>query len=304
LGDAQRELGLHADRANVLAARIATLNRELAGTGEATASHAAVLTQRTAALNELAREVDVRTYGDSDGMLHVTLAQGQALVNGTTSQTLSVDAVPGGGVKLGGTDVTQSITTGAIGGIIAARDATILPALSRLDSLAAGLAATVNQQHKLGFDLNGVAGTDIFATGPATGPGTVARGLQFLLSDGAQIAAAATPAPGDGANAQALAALADNPGTVTTGATLSSYTAAASALSYQAGTASQKVQEAQATAGALHDQAVAAREALSGVSLDEEAADMIRYQRAYQASARFLATVDQLLSDLVNSLGK
>ncbi len=304
LGDAQRELALHADRVNDLSDRIAALNRELAGTGGATASHAAVLTRRTALLDELAREVNVSTYVDSDEMLHVTLAQGQALVSGADAHHLAVDAIPGGGISLGTADVTAVLTGGAMGGILAARDATILPALARLDALASGLATSVNAQHHAGFDLAGNPGGDVYSVAASTGPGTVARSLKFLLSDGAQVAAGGAAAPGDGANAKALAALAADTSTVTTGTTPSSFSGAAAALSYATGSAAQKAQDDRATAGALNDQAVAAREALSGVSLDEEATDMIRYQRAFEASSRFLSTVSDLLSELIDSLGK
>ncbi|MEE8142885.1 MAG: flagellar hook-associated protein FlgK [Planctomycetota bacterium] len=44
------------------------------------------------------------------------------------------------------------------------------------------------------------------------------------------------------------------------------------------------------------------REALSGVNIDEEAINLIRFQRAYQASARFLNVVDRLLETLINSV--
>ena len=44
------------------------------------------------------------------------------------------------------------------------------------------------------------------------------------------------------------------------------------------------------------------RESVSGVNLDEEAANLILYQRAYEASARYLGVVDQMLNVLVNGL--
>ena len=39
---------------------------------------------------------------------------------------------------------------------------------------------------------------------------------------------------------------------------------------------------------------------MTGVSVDEEAVKMIAYQRAFQASARFISTIDELLNTLVN----
>ena len=49
----------------------------------------------------------------------------------------------------------------------------------------------------------------------------------------------------------------------------------------------------------VHDQAVAARDQVSGVSLDQEAADLIRYQQAYQASAKILQIASQLFDSIL-----
>ena len=46
------------------------------------------------------------------------------------------------------------------------------------------------------------------------------------------------------------------------------------------------------------------RDSVSGVSLDEEAASMMRFQRAYEANARFFSTVDQTLSVLFSIVGR
>lgn len=46
------------------------------------------------------------------------------------------------------------------------------------------------------------------------------------------------------------------------------------------------------------------RDTVSGVSLDEEMADLVRYQRAYQAASRVFSVVDDLLDTVVNSLGR
>jgi flagellar hook-associated protein 1 FlgK len=50
----------------------------------------------------------------------------------------------------------------------------------------------------------------------------------------------------------------------------------------------------------VHTQAVEARDAVGGVSLDEEAANLIRYQQAYQANARVMQTATTLFEALLN----
>jgi flagellar hook-associated protein 1 FlgK len=46
------------------------------------------------------------------------------------------------------------------------------------------------------------------------------------------------------------------------------------------------------------------RESMSGVSLDEEAAELMKFQRAYQASARVISIIDSMLDTVVNGMGR
>ena len=52
----------------------------------------------------------------------------------------------------------------------------------------------------------------------------------------------------------------------------------------------------------LLDQAMAARESVSGVNLDEEAANLIRYQQAYQAAAQVVTVANSLFDTLLNAV--
>jgi flagellar hook-associated protein FlgK len=56
---------------------------------------------------------------------------------------------------------------------------------------------------------------------------------------------------------------------------------------------------AQSALKVVYDQAVSARDAVSGVSLDEEAADLVRYQQAYQAAAKILQVASQLFDSVL-----
>jgi flagellar hook-associated protein 1 len=50
----------------------------------------------------------------------------------------------------------------------------------------------------------------------------------------------------------------------------------------------------------VHNQAVSSRDQVSGVSLDKEAADLIRYQQAYQASAKVMQMASQLFDTVLH----
>lgn len=54
----------------------------------------------------------------------------------------------------------------------------------------------------------------------------------------------------------------------------------------------------------LLDQSIAARESVSGVNLDEEAAALIRFQQAYQAAAQVISTANELFQTLINAVGR
>jgi len=65
-----------------------------------------------------------------------------------------------------------------------------------------------------------------------------------------------------------------------------------------------QAQRSQATARVLTDNLADRRESVSGVSLDEEMTSIIRFQRAYQASARAMSTTDEMLDTLINRAGR
>ena len=70
------------------------------------------------------------------------------------------------------------------------------------------------------------------------------------------------------------------------------------------GADSYSVQRQRDTSAALVQAADGRRQEISGVSMDEEMAGMIRFQRGYQASARAMSTVDELLDVLINRTGR
>ena len=132
------------------------------------------------------------------------------------------------------------------------------------------------------------------------------RRLSILtLVAGAELAAAAEdPAnpghptgPGDGAIARAIAQIAD--AAVLAGDTITisdRYRMMIGQLGLQASHAEASADASRTMVSHLQDR----RDSVSGVSLDEEASNMIRYQRAYQAAAKMITVVDQMIETLLN----
>lgn len=296
------------DEINSITATIAGLNARVAaasvgGLGE----KELLLDQRQVALERLAELIDVSYYETEAGSLTVTSGSGLPLVLGDSSNTLSAERSALDGlyrVRLGESDITSRIESGKLGGLVQARDGMIAGYLEHLDNLAATLIEQVNVQHALGTDLNGLPGGSFFTpfTQPVPGSNQGAAGaVSLAFSDPRLIAAAALGAgPGSNANARALSDLRDQAFAGTQNLSLTQYY---SRLVYQVGSDSRLARDDLATQGHLLIQLQNQRDSLTGVNLDEEAVNILRYQKAYEASARIIQVWDELSDEIVHLLG-
>jgi flagellar hook-associated protein 1 FlgK len=230
---------------------------------------------------------------------------GQSLVNGVTAKTNLV-AVPNAGnsnyvdIKYGtAAGPAATIGTSGIDGRLTARDTLIPQYQTQLNTLAANLISATNTIHATGFDLTGTAGGQFF-TGTTAGNINVSAAIQ---ANPALIAASNTAgSQGNNETALAIAKLQTQmspplpSGTVTTDA-------AYNALVARLGTDTRSAGNQMDTQKSLVDLLQRRRESTSGVSLDEEAVNMVRYQRAYEAAARVMTTYDEMLDKLINSTG-
>lgn len=137
-------------------------------------------------------------------------------------------------------------------------------------------------------------------------PGTPITGAGWSLTlDGTPVAGdrfslARTPArASDNTNARQLAGV-DARGLLDGGAL--DLTTGLSAMTARAGGEARHAGMNLDAQQAIHDQAIADREATSGVNLDEEAADLLRYQQAYQAAAQVIATADTMFQTLLGAV--
>ncbi|MCG8323953.1 MAG: flagellar hook-associated protein FlgK [Thiotrichales bacterium] len=121
--------------------------------------------------------------------------------------------------------------------------------------------------------------------------GVPADGDQFVIENN-------TNANGDNRNALKLAGLQSQP--LLIGAT-ATYQDAYGQMVAEGGTRARQAEITSLAVGALLEQSIEAREALSGVNLDEEAANMLKFQQAYQAAAQMIATADRLFQQLINA---
>jgi flagellar hook-associated protein 1 len=285
---------------NGLTSQIAAVNLQVASATTSGQNAGPFIDQRQQLINQLSNLVDVSSIDAGNGSLTLTTSSGAPLVVGDQSFALSAQADPATGLQhifSQGNDITSKITSGELGGQLQIRDQEIPAIQSSLDTLAAGLANSVNSQNQAGFDLNGAAGGNIFAPPPANGVGAAAS-LTVTLTDPSKIAASAGPAPGsagDNTNANALLALQNQ--SIIAGQTPLNYY---SGLVFKIGNNVSSAENNQQSGGQVLQQLQNLQGGVSGVDINEEAANLVRYQNAYTASAQVSSVIDSLLLTTIN----
>jgi flagellar hook-associated protein 1 FlgK len=299
--EADAQVGGTVEEINSLVGRIGALNRTIA-----TSSADSALTpkdEQALLVRQLSELVDVTALSRSDGGVDISVGHGRPLVVGVSVYELDAAAtLPGGyrALSTGGFSITSEITGGKLGGLLQARDATIPGYVAQLDDLAYEVAQQVNALHTTGYDQSGTAGGAFFTfSTPPTGHAGAAAALTLdaaIAADGSTIAAAGIPEAGDNQVARALAALRD--ARVLGGGT-ATMSDAWGQLVYRVGRDVRTAQTSQASRSEIVNQVEGLRDAVSGISLDEEATQMLRFQRAYEANARFFRAIDQTLDLLM-----
>ncbi len=262
--------------------------------------------QRDLVLKELSELIDINSFEDATGGVTVSVASGQVLVEGTHTYNLSTQANAFGlqdvfWVDSSGSTVTitNDISKGKLKGWLDARDVDINNTLNQLDTMAQNLMVEVNTLHAAGYGLDGSTGNDFF-TGAATAAGIQVNPL--IASDTNLIAAAEgfnlVPGdkPGDNGNAIAIANLQQtqtmNGNTATFGAYYDSMVSATGLAVQQAGLHYEHQSQ-------MVLQLDNYRESISGVSIDEETVNLIKYQKAYQAAAKLINTADEMMETVL-----
>ena len=155
---------------NSVSTQIAKLNQQIAvGTGNG-ASPNALLDQRDQLVSGLSQLVGVTTTSNSDGSINVFVGNGQPLVLDSTSYSLGTAPNQFNASQLevansNGNPISSSITSGDLGGLLAARTQAIDPALNQLGQIATAVAQSANTQQASGLDLNGQLGSALFSIG-------------------------------------------------------------------------------------------------------------------------------------------
>lgn len=280
---------------NTITGQIAQLNTQISQLQGLNQDASALLDQRDVLVGQLSGLIDVSTI-QSDNGITLTTSNGTALVAGGQSFALSTQSNSSGfhDVYAQGNDITSQLTGGDLAGQIQVRDQTIPGLLSQLDTLASGFANAMNAANAQGFDLNGNPGGNIFTPPPANGQGYAAN-MAVAITDPALIAASSDGSSGSNGNVAVLTGV-QNQNVISGQTPTGYYSNIVFGVGNDVSNASAELNASQLILNQLNDQLGS----ISGVSLNEEAAHMVEYQRAFDAAAQVATTVNDMLYTVIN----
>jgi len=283
------------DQINRLTSQIATLNGQVAQMQGLGKDPGTVQDQRDELIRQLSGLINISVTQTEHG-LTLTTAKGVPLVVANQSYGLQSNAnnsVLEHVYSAQGQDITSQIQGGQLGGTLQVRDQALPQLFSQLNDLASQFATSFNMQHAAGFDASGNAGQNFFNPLPSTTDAAANFGV--AITDPSLIAASSDGSAGSNGNLEQLVALRNQQ--LPAGANpMDLY----SNLVLQVGNLGTNANAAVTATNLSLQQLTDQRSSVSGVSLDEETTNMIKYQRAYEAGARVVTTVDSMLQTLMS----
>lgn len=276
---------------NTLTSGIASYNQQIAE-AEANGDNASALYDaRDQMVEQLSGIMDVQVNTDDQGNYDVTLKNGQPLVSGQESSTIALETNADGSQTMsltfaGTTSTMNTDTGGSMGALFDYQNDVLTPLTDTINSMASQFADAVNTQLAQGYDLNGNPGEPLFiydensADGPLeVNPDITADELAFSSSPDES---------GNSDNLQALINISTEPleidglGSVTVGE-------ACSSIISNIGIHSQQNQTEAEAAANVYSEAQNQQSSVSGVSMDEEAVNLITYQQIYEANLKVIS---------------
>lgn len=297
---------------NVITQGIADLNKAIVTNTSASGGQPNdLLDQRDQLLNDLSKYVSISTVAEDNGSLNVFIGNGQAIVTGVGAIKLSVipdnstsparNKVGYGGAAI---DISAQLTGGSIGGAFQVRNEIIDPARSELSDLAFSLVDSFNTQNLAGVDLDGTTASSpshlFFGDLSAVTPGEYAGAISVVMTDARKIAASSTTGSAVGNNENILK-LADLQTSKTMASGTQTFADSYGVLVAQVATKSHQADIGRQTQEGLLNQVKLRADSVSGVNLDEEAANLIKYQQAYQAASQIITVSNTVFNSLINA---
>ena len=251
-------------------------------------------------INQVTASTNIRASLDPAGQLVLQgTREGTTYLNVTQSgQGLNATGLESGNTALTDRSRLQLRTGtfilnpgGKLAGLSDVRNAEIPGILGRLQNISDAIISGVNGIHEAAFNLNRLSGQPFFT---GTNPTDMAV-ADSLVASPERVALAATRdfPPGDGSQGLAIYNLRNS----------LNVDEDYQQMITELGVRIERLQDGAERQDKVLSQIENQRQSVSGVNLDEELANMLEYQRSFNAAARVLNTFDEMLNQIVNGLG-
>jgi flagellar hook-associated protein 1 len=290
-------------QASQLAAELASANQQVAQGNDPTA-----LDNRDQIASQLSALVGGTATVGANGQMRYVLDGGAVLVDGANAATLQtttnsttgfsdVEVVDGNDTR----DVTAQIGGGSIGADLQFRDGTAATAATQLDQLAYDIATSFNGVSTQNAAVDGTTGHSMFVAPTQVQGAAASLAIDPSLAADSNNLALAAPGAGDGDNTGGLALFALANQTVASGGTQTLTDASLSILG-NVGTATQNANNDVTRDQTVSSNLSALSDSLSGVDTNDELTNLSVFQNTSQAMTKFVSTINDMLSNLIETL--
>ena len=301
--DLNTEIGVRVGRVNSLAQQIAGLNGEIAKVVAMGDHPNDLLDNREDLVTKLSKLTAISVQSDELNRYSINIS-GMMLVNGDASFALETVANANGMYKAVWAYNQQPVnfSDGEIKGLMEMRDVEVPYYMKALDEFTETLVTAFNAQHELGYGLDATStGNLFFKAGSDASNITLDDIILDPVNGLNNIAASLNGEVGNGENALKLAGIIKDEPLMNGGTTsLSDFYGG---LIAKLGVEAEKAKITHANQKTLIGHLQNMQESVAGVSLDEEMANMIKFQNAYNAAARMMTAIDETLDKLINGTG-
>ena len=294
------------DEINALTRQIANFNDQILNLQARGNSAADLRDQRDLAIDRLSGFMDISYFEMDNGVVNVQIG-GHGLVRGNIDSPIygDPDILNNNFVdlKFVDNDLLVNVSSGELRALLDQRDVDLIARMADLNALVGQVIADVNAAHSAGYGLDGITGRDFFSGTDASDIAVDAA----VVADSNIVAAATigdsldptvTP-PGDGSNSDIIS---DLQYAAVLGAGTNTYDDFYASFISRLGTATRDAEGQTISQGLLVSQIDGVRQGTSGVNLDEEMVTLMNHQRAYEAAARLIAVIDEMLDTLINRM--
>jgi flagellar hook-associated protein 1 len=299
------DIAQKASEINNILHSVANLNSKIYASRTGGAEKAGLVNQRSQLVNQLSGILDIQSFQDENEGLTVMTSGGKVLVSGESVFELKAEESSANGFyaitwsagSSGPTDITNTFQGGTLKSLIDLRDNQISGFLDGINDLARSVMTEVNEIHRTGYNVNGATDIDFFKN--VTGDCAARFDISDEIKADPNYVVATSSAENPSNNDIALAIANLGNASVTINGQNTTYIDYGSSIASKIGSLSQNAKDLSSYHQTLMTGIQKQRDTVSGVSIDEEMTNLIKFQYAYQAAARLLNVADTLMNSLL-----